>query len=540
MSNEVWYRKWRPQAFAEVSGQDHVVRTLKNAVAQGRVAHAYLLCGPRGTGKTTMARLLAKAVNCAAPAEGEPCNRCPSCLAVNEGRALDLVEMDAASNRGIDDIRSLRDRVGYHPSGGHYRVYLIDEVHELTAQAFDALLKTLEEPPPHIIFVLATTDAHRVPATIISRCQRFDLTRVRHADIVRRLDQIARHEAVQIEPAALSLVARAAAGGLRDAVNLLEQLVASFGPDVTAEQARAGLGMTGEERARELAVCAAAGDFAGGLTAIATALDEGVEGRQLHRAVLGQLRALLLVTAGAGGGLEGLSAEAMEELGRTAGSLDARRILQALRAFSAVDFRGESQAALPLELALAEVTLVDGMTVGAVRATPAGAAPTTAPQRPPSAERRQPPGTAASARGGSSAPMPEARPPVESAPEPVHATAPELAQAQGRFRAIYQAMQVLSRKDAGVLNSGCDVIAINDRVITFGFQYAYMVDKLAKGTDAHRHLSRAVEQVFGVALDVSCEHRAGVVDRLKASPARTSHLLEEAKALGGTVLDSSI
>ncbi|MER3419276.1 MAG: DNA polymerase III subunit gamma/tau, partial [Chloroflexota bacterium] len=147
MGTEVWYRKWRPRTFAEICGQEHVTRTLRNAVVQGRVAHAYLLCGPRGTGKTSTARVLAKAVNCAAPQAGEPCNACDSCRAINEGRALDLVEMDAASNRGIDDIRTLRDRVGYHPSTGPYRVYLIDEVHELTPQAFDALLKTLEEPP---------------------------------------------------------------------------------------------------------------------------------------------------------------------------------------------------------------------------------------------------------------------------------------------------------------------------------------------------------------------------------------------------------
>src|SRR3712207_5833551 len=193
----VWYRKWRPQTFAEITGQEHVTRTLRNAVAAKRIAHAYLLCGPRGTGKTTTARVLAKAVNCSNPSDGEPCDRCESCVAVREGRALDLVEMDAASNRGIDDIRDLRDRVGYAASGGRYKVYLIDEVHELTQQAFDALLKTLEEPPAHVIFVLATTDAHRVPATIVSRCQRFDLTRARLADVTTRLRQIAAAEALQ-------------------------------------------------------------------------------------------------------------------------------------------------------------------------------------------------------------------------------------------------------------------------------------------------------------------------------------------------------
>src|SRR5579885_2206991 len=219
MAGEVWYRKWRPQTFADVAGQEHVTRTLARAVELGRVSHAYLFCGPRGTGKTSTARILAKAVNCEAPEAGQPCTRCESCQAVASGRALDLVEMDAASNRGIDEIRELRDRVGYSTNGSRYKIYLIDEVHELTQFAFDALLKTLEEPPPHVIFVLATTEAYRVPETILSRCQRFDFNHIRLADIVARLRQICAAEGVQASDEALQAIARRAGGALRDAVN---------------------------------------------------------------------------------------------------------------------------------------------------------------------------------------------------------------------------------------------------------------------------------------------------------------------------------
>ena len=200
MTSEVLYRKWRPQTFAEVAGQEAITRTLTNAVAAGKVAHAYLFSGPRGTGKTTAGRLLAKAVNCTQSVGGEPCNQCESCRPFVEGRALDLIELDAASNRGIDEIRSLREKVGFAPAAARYKLYLVDEVHMLTEPAFNALLKTLEEPPPHVIFVLATTEAHKVPATIASRCQRFDFRRIPLEAIVGRLEQICGAESIECPP----------------------------------------------------------------------------------------------------------------------------------------------------------------------------------------------------------------------------------------------------------------------------------------------------------------------------------------------------
>src|SRR5438094_5648462 len=224
------YRRYRPQTFSAIVGQEHVTRTLRNAIAQGQAAHAYLLAGVRGTGKTSIARLIAKAVNCPNAKDGEPCDRCENCVAIREGRFLDLIEIDAASNRGIDEMRDLRDKVRFAPSQGQYKVYVIDEAHQLTTEAFNALLKTLEEPPPHALFVLATTEAQKIPPTIVSRTQRFDLRRIPHGDVVRQLEHVASSEGLTVERPAVEAIARHAQGSLRDAESILDQ-VSSFSRD---------------------------------------------------------------------------------------------------------------------------------------------------------------------------------------------------------------------------------------------------------------------------------------------------------------------
>jgi len=225
MSPQALYRKWRPQTFDEVIGQEHVTHTLKNALPSGRISHAYLFAGPRGTGKTSMGRLLAKAVNCLSTEDNKPCNQCRICQAINEGRMLDLIEIDAASNRGIDEVRGIREKVGFRPNEARYKVYILDEAHMLTEPAFNALLKTLEEPPPHVIFVLVTTEPDKIPSTIRSRCQRFDFRRIPLQDMINHLSYIAQEEGLIVEPAALELIARSATGSLRDAESLLDQLM---------------------------------------------------------------------------------------------------------------------------------------------------------------------------------------------------------------------------------------------------------------------------------------------------------------------------
>jgi DNA polymerase-3 subunit gamma/tau len=217
MTSQVFYRKWRPQKLSEVVGQEHVTRTLAHEVADGKIAHAYLFCGPRGTGKTSTGRILAKAINCLNPQDGEPCNVCEICIAINEGKLLDIIEIDAASNRGIDDIRDLKEKVNFTPSLAHYKVYIIDEAHMITEAASNAFLKTLEEPPAHVIFVLATTEPHKMLSTILSRCQRFDFHRLSQAAMISKLEFICSKEEINIENESLRIIAKATTGSLRDA-----------------------------------------------------------------------------------------------------------------------------------------------------------------------------------------------------------------------------------------------------------------------------------------------------------------------------------
>src|SRR3989442_2909652 len=246
----VLYLRWRPRRFEEIVGQDHVTRTLRNAVKLGRPSHAYLFTGPRGTGKTSVARILYRAVNCENAQEGDPDNTCALCRAALEGRALDLIEIDAASTGGIADIRDLREKVAYRPNEGRYRVYIVDEAHEMSNAAWDALLKTLEEPPPHALFVLATTEAHKVPPTIVSRCQRFDFRRIPFQETKAQLARVAEAEGIQIEPAVFERLALVARGGLRDALSLLDQLSAYAVGSIDMAVARAALSLPSIEAVR--------------------------------------------------------------------------------------------------------------------------------------------------------------------------------------------------------------------------------------------------------------------------------------------------
>lgn len=243
MSYVVIARRWRPQQFDEVIGQEHVSRTLANAIANNRIAHAYIFSGPRGVGKTTTARILAKAVNCEKGPTPTPCNECASCKAITQGNSLDVVEIDGASNRGIDEIRNLREKIRFAPAMGKYRVYIIDEVHMLTKEAFNALLKTLEEPPEHVIFIFATTEIHRVPATILSRCQRFDFRRIAVRTIMEHLQRICKAEKIEIEEEALLQIAKKADGSMRDAESILDQIISYAGTKITFEDVVQALGV---------------------------------------------------------------------------------------------------------------------------------------------------------------------------------------------------------------------------------------------------------------------------------------------------------
>jgi len=350
------YRKYRPQEWGAVLGQDHVVTTLKNAIAADRVAHAYLFAGSRGTGKTTLARLLAKAVNCTNPDPTKrPDNECENCKAVNENRFLDLIEIDAASNTSVDDIRDLRDKINFSPSQGKYKIYIIDEVHMLSTAAFNALLKTLEEPPPHAIFVLATTEIHKIPATVLSRCQRHEFRRVPVDEIVANLKHIIKAENIQADDDALIQIARQSAGGMRDAQSLLDQL-SSTGERITLALAQQVLGTATSQSVLDVLNAVNDHDPAHGLESIHKALDAGADPRSLARQVVEYLRGLMLIQMGNANQVEA-TADVKKQMQAHAKSFSTSDVLRMMKAFNnaAVDLRGGWQPSLSLELALAEV-----------------------------------------------------------------------------------------------------------------------------------------------------------------------------------------
>jgi len=359
MATQALYRKWRSQTFDEVIGQQHVTQTLLNALKLERVAHAYLFTGPRGTGKTSTARLLAKAVNCLAEAvEDRPCNQCPICVAVNEARLLDLIEIDAASNTGVDDIRDLREKVGFRPGEARIKIYIIDEVHMLSKSAFNALLKTLEEPPEHVIFVLATTEPEKIPATITSRCQRFDFKRIKLADISQRLAYIVSEEGLQAEPQALEYIARQGGGSMRDAISLLDQLTAYGSETITLDLVRTVLGAVASQSVMELIDTLLDQDVATGLDIINRLVDDGTDPRQFAHEIVEYLRALMLIKLGDGGHLLNLPEETLMGMERQAGRTESAAIVRATTLFNEalVDIKSGllDIPQLPLELAFVE------------------------------------------------------------------------------------------------------------------------------------------------------------------------------------------
>ena len=290
------YRKWRPRTFSDVSGQETVTAALKNELKTGRLSHAYLFTGCRGTGKTTCAKILAKAVNCAHPVDGDPCNECAICRGIDDGTILDVTEIDAASNNGVDSIRDLRDEVAFTPVSGAYRVYIIDEVHMLSAGAFNALLKTLEEPPAHVIFILATTEVHKLPATILSRCQRFDFGRIRPEEIAARITYVATEEGLTVTPDAAMLLARLADGALRDGLSLLDQC-ASVAQHIDMDTVTAVTGMASQDTLAQLTDCVAAQDAPAALALVDQLYRSAKDMERLCAEWVTYLRNLMVLTS---------------------------------------------------------------------------------------------------------------------------------------------------------------------------------------------------------------------------------------------------
>src|SRR5262245_6254778 len=417
MASQALYRQYRSQTFGELIGQEHVVQTLRNALAEGRIAHAYLFTGPRGVGKTTVARLLAKAVNCTAPEDQRPCGVCESCGRVWVGRAVDMIEMDAASHTSVDDARDLIERVQFRPTSARVKVYVIDECHMLSTAAFNALLKTLEEPPGHALFILATTENHKVPATILSRCQRFTFNRHTVGATIAHLRAIAGAEGFTLEAGAPEAIARAATGSMRDALSILDQLMAYGGETITLEQVRGLLGAAESQEVAALVEALIVGDTSGALRAVAGVAEQGADLRQFARDLVERLRALMLLKAGGDSELLDVTQDELAEIQRQAAACDLGALLGWVKLFSELDYklRTSPYGQLPLEMAIVEAIAAPAPSAAAPArppATPARPAPRSAAaagSRASSAPADQA-GASGAAEGGQE--QPNARPPV--------------------------------------------------------------------------------------------------------------------------------
>lgn len=356
MSYVALYRKFRPDTFEDVKGQDHIVTTLKNQIKAGRIGHAYLFCGTRGTGKTTVAKILAKTVNCEAPVDGSPCNACPTCRAVSAGVSTNVIEIDAASNNGVDNIREIREEVSYRPTQGKYKVYIIDEVHMLSTGAFNALLKTLEEPPEYVIFILATTEANKIPVTILSRCQRYDFKRISIDTITSRLQALTKKEGVDTEERALRYVARAADGSMRDALSLLDQCIAFYlGETLTYDRVLDVLGTVDTEIFSRLLREIIARNTAGSIRILEDLVMAGKEMTQFAGDFTWYMRNLLLVKSSEQ--LEDVldvSTENLRRLQEESTMVDAETLMRYIRVFSELSgqLRNSAQKRILVEIAL--------------------------------------------------------------------------------------------------------------------------------------------------------------------------------------------
>ena len=336
MSYTALYRKFRPDEFGEVKGQDHIVTTLKNQLKAERIGHAYLFCGTRGTGKTTIAKIFAKAVNCEHPVDGSPCNECPTCKAISAGNSMNVVEIDAASNNGVDNIREIRDEVQYSPAEGKYRVYIIDEVHMLSIGAFNALLKTLEEPPSYVIFILATTEAHKIPVTIMSRCQRYDFKRITVDTITDRLRDLTAREGIEVEDRALKYIAKAADGAMRDALSLLDQCISFYlGQKLTYENVLEVLGAVDTEVFSDMLRLIISGDTMGCIDKLDDIIIMGRDLTQFITDFTWYLRNLMLVKSSPDAtDMLDMSAERLEAIKQEAEMVELETLMRYIRVLS--------------------------------------------------------------------------------------------------------------------------------------------------------------------------------------------------------------
>lgn len=526
MATQALYRRWRPQRFEDVIGQDHVTQTLRNALATGRVVHAYLFTGPRGTGKTSVARILAKAVNCLAPEDQRPCNECRICQGMSDGSHLDLIEIDAASNTGVDDVRDLRDKINFSPNEARQKVYVIDEVHMLSNAAFNALLKTLEEPPAHALFVLATTEPHKIPETIRSRCQRFDFRRVGLQSILGKLERICEAEDVTVEPAALEAIARAGTGSVRDSESLLDQLLAFADDTITLEQVQSLLGAVSSEAVAVLVDHLIDHDTRAGLALINQIVDAGADPRQFRRQLLDYLRGLLLLQAG-DRDLVNVTADTLKRMQTQVEQLPAQRLVEIIRSFAEANFNVKTGAQLQLPLELAFVEMALDATGPATRETPSPALSVEAKDR----AVRESPEPIEELRRERSEPTPQvesevsytkqtkepddSKPSVEEgagrSESPPGGESIDVHAVKANWDELLATIRPHSRMVEALLKD-CEPIAVDGNIVTLGFFYPFHRERLEEPKS-----KSLVTAMLGRVLGMDVQLRCVMVDKETAA-----------------------
>jgi DNA polymerase-3 subunit gamma/tau len=529
--SQALYRKWRPRQWEGVIGQEHVIQTLRNAVSGERVAHAYLFSGPRGTGKTTTARLLAKAVNCLDPDPAKrPCDECQHCQSVNAGHFLDLIEIDAASNTSVEDVRDLRDKINFSPNQGRYKVYIIDEVHMLSTAAFNALLKTLEEPPPHAIFILATTEVHKIPATVLSRCQRHEFRRIPVAEIVAYLKELAKSEDIAVEPEALNLIARQSTGAMRDAISLLDQL-ASSRQKISLEMAQNVLGTATSQAVLQVVDALLERQAASGLDRIHQSLDSGSDPRQFARQLVDYLRDLLLIRMQSAEQIDATT-ETRAQMARHAQALDTAELLRMIRIFNqaANEARSAWQPALPLEMAFVE----------ALVPPTEGGANTAQDDKDQAVSQPRDPGEGKPPRKAPSGVKTEAQPPDASQPpaeeeEVQSADAASTNQLMENWRRILAAVRQQNPNLYALLNS-CRAKKIHNGALVLDFASDLLKSKMEKEENV-QIVQNALKQVLGDEYSVRCRTRTSMRTQLPPNVDSDGMVATAINDLGGEIVD---
>lgn len=497
--SQVLYLKWRPGDWDEVIGQDHIITTLKNSVRQDRISHAQIFSGPRGTGKTSTARVLAKAVNCLAedPA-ARPCNECANCQSVNKGEFLDLLEIDAASNTSVDDVRELREKINFSPNVGRYKVYVIDEVHMLSTSAFNALLKTLEEPPSHAIFILATTEIHRIPITVISRCQRHDFRRISVAEIVKQLENMAAAEKIKVNQDVLKLIARQATGSLRDAISILDQL-SSAENEITADLVHQILGTSPDQAVLNFVDAMLAGDSGKGLNTLHQSAERGNDPVQFAKQVVSYFRNVLLMKMENADRID-VPENLIPTISAHSKDISMKELLDLIRVFNnAANDRGASwQPTLPLEMAFLEGLEV--INKGGV-------------------DQGEPVRTQTKTKKTS--PKPALKTPQEQVPSQKKPPPPKTKNDEQQpltvlqqWRKILDGVREVNPVTQGILNS-CKPLGIKDNQLVLSFQSDAIREKI-DGGDHIKVTEDVIEKVIGVRLPVLCvvggKDQAGLPD----------------------------